>query len=162
MSGFPQNFVTKLTDVRASTEQHDVLGTVRWEGNKGYKYCQIKAVPTDDTVDAVAGDMAVYTDYSAHEVGVDITDVDGGGFAAGIFGGTIDISAKVGNFLWIQFAGPATLSTTVANSAAALDRISGSGTSAADKTFTLATTLKQADGVLINSTTKEVYLSCPF
>lgn len=127
---------------------------------KRYVYCQLKASPTDDAVDAVAGDALAYTDKSAWEVGVDLTDMEAK-LPAGISTVTIDSSADGGKYLWVQCGGPATLSTTVGNSAAAGDQFALTGTGSADKTFTLqADTTDPPAGVLINASTKEAVLFC--
>ena len=161
MSGFPQTFISPLDSVRATTEATDKLGTIRVELNKIYKYCALKLVPTAD-VDAVIGDMLVYTSFALNEVGIDIDDQENEAGAAGIAVATIDMSVDKGKLIWVQIKGPATLTSTVANSAAAGNGISGTGTGSADKTFTLMTTLKEHVGHLINSTNKTVFLDCPY
>lgn len=157
----PMSFVAPLTALRASTAQRDQLGSIRFVGNKVYKYVLLKESPSAD-VDGVAGDMVVYTDYSAHEVGTDLDDIDTGEVAAGILTQTVDMSADSGKSTWIQIKGPATLAQTVGNSAAAKNAFAGTGTGVADLTFTLATTVLDRSGILINATTKEVILECPF
>ena len=158
-NGLQKIFVTPLDSVRATTEQRDPLGTIRFEGAKVYKYCLLKASPTAD-VDAVTGDMAIYTDYSASEVGADLDDQEAE-MTAGIFLATIDMSADSGKYVWVQIKGLATVAQTIGNSAAAGDSISGIGTGVADKTFTKrANLLDQYCGVMIATT--EVSLECPF
>ncbi len=157
----PMSFVTSLTELRSSTQAHDVLGSICFVGSKVYKYVYFKTSPSAD-VDDVAGDMVVYSDYSAHEVTTDYTDIDTGEEAAGILTQTVDMSADSGKFTWIQIKGYAILGQTVANSAAATQRIGATGTGADDLTFTLGITLLSSCGTLINATTKEVSLDCTF
>lgn len=155
-------FVTPLTDLRASTAQVDVLGSIRTEGNKVYKYCILKAVPTAE-VDAVSGDALCYTDYSAHEVGVDLDDQEAT-LPAGIALATIDMSADVGKYLWVQIKGPATVAQTVANSAAAGQQFDLGSANVADKTFTLYVSTNEYTpaGTLIHAANKEVVLDCTY
>ena len=162
MAGINTMFVQPLTAIRSTTEQHDVVGTLRREGNKWYKCVALKTAPTAD-VDCVVGDALCYTDYSAHEVGSDVTDQDAT-LPAGIALGTIDMSADKGKIVWIQVKGPATVAITVANSAAAGQLFDLGSTGVADKTFTLwvSTNEYTPAGTLINATTKEVLLDCPF
>lgn len=56
MAGIKQTFVTKLTDVNSTAQE--VLGTLRFEGNKVYKYVEIKN--TTATVAGAAGDPVAY------------------------------------------------------------------------------------------------------
>lgn len=162
MAGRNEIFVQPLTALRSSTEQHDVIGSIRRVGNKTYKMCVLKTAPTAD-VDAVAGDALCYTDYSAHEVGVDITDAEAK-LPAGIATTAIDMSEDKGKFLWVQIKGPATVAQTVAASAAAGETIDLGSASAADKTFTkwVSTNLYRPAGVLIHAANKEVLLDCPY
>lgn len=158
-----QMFQQPLTEI--SSTRKDILGSLRWQFDstnkkwKCYKYVVLKTAPTAD-VDCVAGDAICYTDYSANEVGVDITDQEAK-LAAGIALAAIDMSADKGKYIWIQVKGHCTVAQTVGNSAVAGDEISLTGTGAADKTFTKATTILPKCGVLIHAANKEVYLECP-
>lgn len=158
---FKRSFTTAITDVwdGADTDPRgDQPGDLRQVGNKFYKCVKMKAVPTAE-VDAASGDAACYTDYSAHEVGVDITDIEGK-LPAGVFLATIDTSAVKGYYCWVQIKGPATLNQTPGNSAAEGDQLALTGTGAADKTFTKATTILPKAGVMISAT--EAMLDCPW
>ena len=144
---------------RASTEAIDKLGTIRWILNKCYKYVQLKAVPSAE-VDGSAYDGVCYTDYSAHEVGLDFADIEATNLGAGILTGTVDMSEDVGKYIWIQIKGPALLNTAVAGTPVA-------GTdfqchASTDKTFTKAVTLVQRMGTYVSSSGNEVILDCPF
>ncbi|KKL04423.1 hypothetical protein LCGC14_2616230, partial [marine sediment metagenome] len=61
--------------------------------------------PTTADVDATAYDQLVYTDYSAHEVGIDITDIEATNFLAGYTVAAIDMSADKGKYIWMQIKG---------------------------------------------------------
>ncbi len=174
-----QVFTTPLTDApRPSTGQTDRVGDIRWEWDfsakawKCYKYVQLLAAQGSADVNFAAnGDAVAYSDYSAHLVTPDQTDVEGN-LAAGIIVNFAnwdgDVSAAYSKRMWIQIKGPATLSQTVAASAAAGDRIDLSSASAADLTFTLHAPTHTAGndtvpcGVLIHAGNKEVLLDCPF
>ena len=161
MAGIKTSWLKSVTNAPTSGNKEG-LGSIRIEGNKVYKYVRLKAVPTAD-VDAVAGDALCYTDYSAHEVGVDVTDQEAT-LPAGIATGAIDMSVEKGYYVWIQIGGPATVSTTVANSAAAGQLFDLGSTGVADKTFTLwiSTNEYTPAGTLIHAANKEVVLSCPW
>lgn len=161
MSGFKTSYVTHVDDAPTSVRK-EPLGTIRFEGNKVYKYVQWKLVPTED-VDGVAGDAVCYTDYSAHEIGIDLGDMEAS-LPAGIVVAAIDMSAEKGYYSWIQIGGPATVSETVAASAAAGQMINLGSASAADKTFTLwiSTDEFACAGILIHAANKEVLLACPW
>lgn len=158
MAGIKQTFVTKLTDV--NTTAQEVLGTLRFDGNKVYKYVEIKN--TTATVAGAIGDAVAYfaaTGYGNNRVVVDLSDADATvPFAAGTLCGVITGTLTVAEYGWIQIKGPATMSVAVTSGAAG-------------KTFKLSTTDKTASvstaatdnnmGVSMNSTTG-VCLDCPF
>lgn len=158
MAGIKQTFVTKLTDVNSTAQE--VLGTLRFDGNKVYKYVEIKN--TTATVAGAAGDPVAYfaaTGYGNNRVVIDLTDADATvPFSAGVLCGTITGTLAVAEYGWIQIKGLSTLLTAVTSGAAG-------------KTFKLSTTDKTASvstaatdnfmGVSMNATTG-VCLDCPF
>lgn len=158
MAGIKQTFVTKLTDVNSTAQE--VLGTLRFEGNKVYKYVEIKN--TTATVAGVAGDCVAYfaaTGYGNNRVVLDVSDADATvAFAAGILCGTITGTLTVAEYGWIQIKGPATLNIAVTSGAAGktfkmttVDKIATVGTAATDNVM----------GISMNATTG-VCLDCPF
>ena len=159
-----QTYVTQVSDLpRASTASVDVLGQIRFIGNKVYKYVKyIDLADQDDTsVDAAVGDQLLYSDYSAHTVTIDGTDVEAGsagGNGAGIATVVVDGVDNAGHYFWMQIQGPATLSTAIAGSPVLGGGITGSTT---DKTFTKAVTLVPQRGTYLNATGPEVILNCP-
>lgn len=159
MSGFQETFITPLTSIRASTEQVDPLGTLRFEQNKLYKYVMLKLAPDGD-VDAAAYEQLIYTDYSAHEVGTDITDIEATNFMAGVTVAAIDMSADKGKYIWMQIKGHvANLGTDVGSGTNGKNFMGGT----ADVTPLLSVILRQAAGTMINATgDDEVLLDCPY
>lgn len=109
--GAKKVFLTKLTDV--NTVDKEGVGTLRWEGNKGYKY--VKYNKGAGSVAAVAGNVVYYYavsgdgvtgGYENSEVTMDLTD--------GILGaGVLQAIIPDGGFGWIQIRGPATLTTAL-------------------------------------------------
>ena len=150
-------FNTPLTSLRASTEKIDIAGDIRNENNKTYKYVVLKTVPSAD-VDAAVGDVLVYTDVSASEVGVDTADMEAT-LCAGITGVAIDMSADKGKYLWVQIKG---LATTQApkGSPSAGEMLDVGSASAAELFFTkwVSTNLYHPAATFIAGT--EVYLHC--
>jgi hypothetical protein len=104
--GITQSFVGPLTAVYTTLKQE--LGTLRWEGNKCYKF--VKYNQGAGSVACIAGDAVYYyavggtatTGYADNEVTADRTD---GVLAAGIAQAVI----AHGGYGWIQIKGPATL-----------------------------------------------------
>lgn len=165
--GIKQAFATKLTDV--DTVQREALGTLRFEGNKVYKYVKLRNITA--TVAAVAGDCAVYENEDGLQNNHAVTDYTDGGsvpLGAGVILAAVAGVALTDYFLWLQVKGPATLNQTVGGSAADGDQLKA-GTS--DKAFTKqlfagTTPNIAADGPRIGSATdasaKLVSLDCPF
>lgn len=111
-SGIKQAFATKLTDV--DTVQREQLGTLRFEGNKVYKYVTYN--PGAGPVAAVAGNVCYYyapggdhaaEQYTNNVVTSDLSDSAEVG--AGVLMGVI----PTGGFGWIQIRGAATLTTAL-------------------------------------------------
>lgn len=104
-SGIKQAFASKLTDV--DTVARDQLGTLRFEGNKVYKY--VKYNQGSGVVAAAAGNIAYYmggatpVGHATNEVTSDLSDSVNIG--AGVLMGVI----PHGGFGWVQITGPATI-----------------------------------------------------
>lgn len=156
MSGYKATFASKLTDVGSVAQEP--LGTIRVEGNKKYKYVNIKNHTA--TVAGVAGSMVGYyalTGYLNNRVVIDLSDADSPVFAAGALCGTVVGTLDVDYYGWIQIKGACTLDTAVTNGAAS-DPIYLSTT---DKTCVLptATETQSICGCSYNTTTG-VVLDC--
>jgi hypothetical protein len=115
--GIKKIFQTKLTDT--STSDLEGVGTIRFEGQKIYKWVEYNN--GQNTVASIAGAAAYYyalsrngnsLGYENSEVTMDRAD---GLFVAGVFQAII----ADGSYGWIQIQGPATL--TVAIDAGAAD-----------------------------------------
>lgn len=157
MAGLKQTFVTKLTDVNSTAQE--VLGTLRNDGNKWYKYVEIK---NSATVAGVATDAVVYfaaTGYGNNRVCIRAADGDATvPFAAGVLMSTVAGVAATSEYGWIQIKGLSTLSTAVTSGAAG--RVFKMSTT--DKTASVATAATDnIMGVSMNATTG-VCLNCPF
>ena len=105
-TGHKVSFITGLTDT--DTVDVEGVGTLRWEGNKCYKYVKFNNGAGD--VASIAGDVAYYYGvsgdavtggYENSEVTMDRTDAYLG---AGVFQAII----ADGSFGWIQIRGAAT------------------------------------------------------
>jgi len=159
MAGIKQTFVTKLTDVNSTAQE--VLGTLRFEGNKVYKYVNIKN--TTATVAGAAGSLVGYfaaTGYLNNRVVIDESDADAAVNPAGALCGTVAGVLTVDYYGWIQIRGYCILDTAVTSGAAGSPfYLLGSTT---DKTGSILTAVTQAQcGVSMNTTTG-VVLTCPF
>jgi|SRR3990167_5729611 len=156
MSGLKQSFVTKLTDV--NTTAQEPLGTLRFEGNKIYKYVNIKN--TTATVAGAIGDLVAYfaaTGHLNHRVVVDLSDADATmPFGAGVLCGVVTGTLLTDYYGWIQIQGNATLTVAVTSGVAG----QGFKMSATDKTATIATLVTDnIIGIGMNATTG-VVLCC--
>jgi hypothetical protein len=158
MSGLKQTFLTPLTEV--SSVAKEILGSLRFENNKIYKYVNIKN--TTATVAGAIGDLVAYfasTGYASNRVVVDLSDADATmPFGAGILCGVVTGTLTVDYYGWIQIKGPATITVAVTSGVAG----QSFKMSATDKTGTIATAVTDNRvGVCVNTTTS-VALDCPF
>ena len=155
MSGLKQTFVTKLTDV--NTTAQEPLGSLRFEGNKVYKYVLFQN--TTATVAGAAGSLVAYfaaTGYGNHRVVADLTDADSAVFVAGTTQAAITGTAGTAYYVWIQVKGAATLDTAVGSGAAG----SPFYLTSTDKTAAIASAATQAIGGVSMNTTTGVVLDC--
>ena len=166
-SGFKRAFVTPLDTVDLSDKEG--VGTIRFEGNKVYKYVQL--LNTSGTVAVVAGDAVAYfaeVGHNTSRVVSDIDDADTVIIGAGIVGATIAGVLLISYYVWIQIKGPVTVAQTIAGSAGDGDQLQMDG---ADKALTkqlfAGTTPDIAAagsymGIATDATAKLVALECPF
>ena len=110
MPGLKQMFVQGLTE--RSTVAKDVLGDIRVEGNKTYKY--VKYTTGTGAVAAVAGNVCYYTKddvanegYVNHRVTSDLSD------SYNLGAGVLMAALANNEFGWIQIKGVATLTTAL-------------------------------------------------
>lgn len=132
-----QIFKTQLTDV--DTTARDVVGSLRWENDKLYKY--VKFTNTTATVAVVAGDPVAYkatyaAGISVHTVVSDMTDADAQPVFAGCVCGTVAGVLATSYYCWVQLTGACVIPTAIAGTP-----VIGSGVmmSTTDKTLTLVT-----------------------
>jgi hypothetical protein len=107
-SGIKQAFASKLSDV--DTVARDQLGTLRFEGNKIYKYVQYKEGAA--ATDGVAGEVTYYyapggdfatLGYSGNKVTSDLSD------SAEVGAGVLQAAMSDNEYGWVQVRGPALL-----------------------------------------------------
>lgn len=125
-SGLKRVFLTPLDDV--STTDKEGVGTLRFEGNKVYKY--VKVLNTTATVAIAAGDVLAYTSvtgYDNSQVCSDLTDADAKPVAAGVAQATIAGVAGTSYYAWVQVKGPATLNAAIESSNDATPVAAGDG-----------------------------------
>ena len=166
--GMKKVFATPLTEV--STTAKEELGTIRFEGEKVYKYVKIANVTA--TVAAASGDPVAYKadKYDEHTVVTDNTDADTIGIPAGVLQGTVAGVLAVSYYGWIQLKGYAVLNSALAGSPSVGDELTILAATA-DKTATArlyagTTPNIKANGyklgVVMHVANKEVILDCTF
>lgn len=152
-------FRSRLTDVDSAAI--DIVGDLRFEQDKIYKYVQLKN--TTATVAGVAGDMVAYDKEDGAKNNIVVTDnndADTKPVGAGALLATVVGTLAVGEFIWIQVTGPNTVNQTLAGTPTDGDALFLSTT---DKTLTLATAADDPIcAVAQDESAKEVILRCPF
>lgn len=147
-----QIFKTQITDVDSTAR--DVVGSLRWENDKLYKYVKLANVTA--TVAGVAGDPVAYkATYAAgvalHTVVLDCTDADAQTVCAGFLAGTVAGVLATAYYCWIQLTGAVVVPTAIAGTP-----VIGSGvmmsSGSTDKTLTLVTGVIKPIGVSTSTT----------
>ena len=133
-SGQKKTFLTKLTDVY--TTDKEGVGTIRFEGNKIYKWVWFRNHTA--TVAGAAGDpVGYYADgYSSHKVCADMSDADAAPLGAGILQAAVTGTLDTDYYCWIQIKGAATVNQALAGTPAAGNKLIMSTT---DLTLTKST-----------------------
>src|SRR3990172_1288440 len=131
--GIKKIFVTAVTDV--SSTDLEGLGTIRFEGNKVYKW--VKLQNTTATVAAVAGDVCSYGVDAGYTNNLVVTDVSDAASAtvpvcAGMILATVAGVLLTAYYLWIQIKGPAVVNQTIGGTPVDGDMLTASTT---DKTL---------------------------
>lgn len=164
-SGMKRVFATPLTAV--DSEAKEAIGTIRFEGNKIYKY--VKILNTTATVAGVSGDVACYTAEDGaedHEVCLDKSDADSKPIAAGVIQAAVTGTAGTAEYGWIQIKGPATLNTDIGGTPADGDSLMAGTTDLAMEKLTNDDTTETNDGhpcgVINDDSAGKVILDCPF
>lgn len=105
-SGSKKSFLTRLTDT-SSTDLEGV-GTLRWEGNKCYKWVQYDTGAGG--IAAASGKVAYYytlDGYKNNQVTADLTD------SVELGAGVLQAAPGDGEYGWIQIKGAATLAAAL-------------------------------------------------
>ncbi len=124
--GTKRVFVTSLTETSATDKEG--INTLRWEGNKCYKWVQYNSGA--GTVAAVAGNVAYYYapsgDHASEQYtnGIVTSDLSD---SAEIGAGVLQAVIATTEYGWIQIKGPATL-TTALTAGADGDPLTATGT----------------------------------
>lgn len=158
-----QTFFEALTDV--NTVQQEALGTLRWVGNKCYKYVAIKNV--GGTVAGAAGDFAVYTadSYDVHQVSLRKADGDTTPIGAGVLQAAVTGTSGTAYYGWIQVKGAVTLNTAFTSAPANGQPLTPGTTDLAvtkANEADSAAVYKHVIGVCQDVTNKQIVLDCPF
>ena len=167
-SGMKRVFITPLTAVE-TTDKEDV-GTLRFEGNKIYKWVALANVTA--TVAVAAGDAVAYlaaTGHNTNTVVSDNSDADATiPVCAGIVGAVIAGVAGTTYYCWIQIAGPVTVLKAIAGTPADGDQLCISATDKTLRVQEFAGTDPNIQavgaycGVATDQSAKLVALACPF
>lgn len=156
-------FKTQLTDVDTSAK--DVLGSLRCEGEKWYRYVKLINDTASVTVTGVNGDPVSYTDggVANNEVTLDVTSADAtdpilAGCLSLASGVTLAGTYNTTYYLWIQVTGLVTVPTAVTSGVIG----SGAMTAAGDKTLTVTTGVRANRATLVTATAanNKVILHC--
>lgn len=141
-------FKTQLTDI--DTSARDVLGSLRWENEKLYRYVLLDNV---SGVALVAGDPVAWKATPAagmtlFTVTSKVSEADAQPILAGFATTTItSAQAAAGVYIWVQLTGAVTVPTAVASGVIG----SGAMLSSTDKTLTVATGVINAGCVLAST-----------
>lgn len=163
MSGLKQTFITRLTDY--DTIAKEVLGTLRFEVNKIYKYVDIFNSTNTVASHATLGTLVGYhknadNGYLNNQVSIDVAvDSDALPLPAGALVALgVPGVAATHYYGWLLIKGQTTLDTAITNAAIA----SGIYLSAVDKTGVVITApiTQPCLGVCVNTTTS-IQLNCP-
>jgi len=165
MNGRKRIFLTPLTAVE--TTDKEGVGTLRWEGNKVYKW--VKFQNTTATVAGVSGDVVAYGAATGAENSLvvnDRDDADAKPIGAGALQAAVTGTAGTAYYCWIQIKGPATLSTALGGSAGDGDTLMAGSTDKAVTKFLNDDATETNDGhpigVANDASAKKVVLDCPF
>ncbi len=157
-TGHKASFLTGLTDT--SLKDLEGVGSLRWEGNKCYKW--VLYDDGTDNLDIVAGDFLGYlasTGYGLSKVVCDISDGDATTpFGAGVAVATVTVTLT---YMWIQIKGIVTLSLDPTGTPADSNALVPSAT---NKAMAIATSsdVEHICGHTVNDASKIVYVDCPF
>lgn len=153
-------FKTALTEVTTDANRADVIGAIRYDSGKWYKYVKVGNIT--GTVAIASGDLISYvtlTGYAANIAAAHATDIGAVPLPCGMALAAITGTLAVVYYCWVQIKGPAVLKTAVTSGAAG-KRFTIIASSAMTGTV-LADDFSPSAGISANTTTA-VCLDCPF
>lgn len=170
-TGFKATYITAITDVDSTDIEG--IGTLRWEGEKLYKYVRLQNETA--TVAGAAGDLCQYdaeSGYKNNRVVTDLTDASTMPIGAGLLAGTVAGVAGTAYYCWIQIKGAGTLVEAIAASVDGTPVACADGdqivNGAADKVARRVNTVIDADaearaiiGIAVDASAKEIICNFP-
>ena len=157
MAGLKQVFVQGLTE--RSTTEKDVLGDIRWEGNKCFKYVEYEQGAA--AVAGVAKEVCYYFEDSGHtdhKVTSDLSDATGD-----VGAGVLQAALADGEFGWIQIKGRAIL--TIALTAGSDGNVltpTGAGDGTLDVVVTTVALSHNGCAIAVDDSANEIICDFPF
>ena len=159
-SGMKKVFITPLTDI--SSTDKEGIGTIRFEGNKIYKYIQYDEATA--AVDGVAGEVTYYIADSGYGASNVTSDLSASGSAGTeVAAGVLQAALTDEDYGWIQIKGLATL--TIALTAGADGNSltpTGAGDGTLDVVITTVSLSHNGCAYAIDVTAKEILCDFPF
>lgn len=147
-----QVFNTQLTNV--DTSARDIVGSLRWEDEKLYKYVKLS---NGTTVAGVAGDPVCYKSGGATVAGtaatvsLDLTDGDAQPILAGFLTAAVTGTLNTSYYLWIQLSGVVTVPLAVTSGVIGSGCMLGTAAGGTDKTLIVSTGVINAGAVLLTT-----------
>jgi hypothetical protein len=162
--GIKKVFVTGIETV-SDTDLEEV-GTLRWRGNKVYKWVRYSTGTSD--VAAVAGNATYYipaTGYTASLVTSDVSDgIVSSGIESGICAGVLVAAPTDDQYCWIQIKGGVTLAQAIVDAAAdgEMFGIAGAGTELDGAFIRVIDSRVPVAGYMQENATKRAVLDCAY
>lgn len=157
-NGLKRVFLTPLDTI--DTIDKEGIGTIRFEGNKIYKYIRYDEAAA--AVDGIAGEVTYYILDTGYPISEVTSDVSAGGAATAVIGaGVLQAGLADEEYGWIQIKGQATLTIALVSGADgnALEPGTGDGTLKIKDTDVA---LSHTCAYVIDVTEKEILCDFPF
>ena len=160
--GIKKVFQGPVTQV--DTTDLEEVGTIRFEGNKIYKY--VKLYNDTATAAVVVGDALCYASpggYESNTVVMDLNDAGSSGsiICAGCATGTVTGTVDTAYYIWVQIKGTITttkdLPGTADGKTVTMSDASADGTLVAQNAAT-----EQTVGIISDESANTLILDCPF
>ncbi len=156
-AGIKKVFAAGLTETALYDKEG--LGTIRFEGNKIYKW--VKYDDGAGNLDIVAGDFLCYAAATGYESNIVVADVDDADATTPFGAGAAMAAVTVTNtYMWIQIKGLHTLSLDPSGTPADSNALVPGG----DKLLAIATAsdVEHVCAHTMDDGNKKVVLDCPF